>query len=194
MKKALYILLFVGVSSAAMAQSGFMSWQYSVGFGTGDQSDYIGATSWRGVTYNYSKLVRDNVAVGLEIGWNAFYEEKPYDTYSRGNFDLSGKQWRYSNHVPLLFTVGYYHNPEEDIVPFVNFGIGTMYSERRVSMGQWEIYQDAWPFTVKPELGVMFNTGGMAFALSGKYYYGMKTGDLPAHGYFTVNLGFVFIN
>jgi len=193
MKKALYILFFIGVSSSSMAQSGFMSWQYSAGFGSGDQHDYIKTTSLRGVTFNYSKFVRDGVSVGLEIGWNAFYEEKSYDTYSRGNFDLSGKQWRYSNHVPLLFTVGYYANPEDDLVPFVNVGIGTMYSERRVNMGQWEIYQDAWPFTVKPELGVIFNTNGLAFGLSAKYYHGIKTGDLPAQTYFTLNFGIVFL-
>jgi hypothetical protein len=194
MKKALYILLFLGVTSSAIGQSGFMSWQYSMGFGAGNQHDYIGQTSFRGVTYNYSKIVRDNVAVGLEIGWNAFYEAKSNATYTRGNFDLSGKQYRYSNHVPILATVGYYFNPENELIPFLNFGIGTMYSERRTSMGQWEIYQDAWPFTVKPEVGFILNTGGMAFSVSSKYYYGFKTGDLPAHGYFTINIGFVFIN
>ena len=194
MKKALYILILIGVTTSAMAQSSFMSWQYSMGFGAGDQHDYIGKASFRGITYNYSKLVNDGVGVGLEIGWNAFYEKKDFDTYTRGNFDLSGKQYRYSNHVPLLFTVGYYAHPEENIIPFINVGIGTMYSERRVTMGGYDIYQDAWPFTVKPEVGVILNSNGHALALSGKYYYGLKTGDLPAHGYFAINIGFVFIN
>jgi hypothetical protein len=190
MKKVLYILLFTFIASSAMAQQSFMSWQYSMGFATGDLKSYTSPVSFRGVTYNYNKFVKDNVAVGLEIGWNVFYEKKPFDTYNYKNFDYSGKQWRYSNNVPLLFTVGYYDMSNE-ITPFVNVGIGTMYSERRTSFGQYYFIQDGWHFELKPELGVMYNTEGASLAISGKYYYGFKTGDLPAEGYFTINVGFV---
>jgi hypothetical protein len=37
----------------------------------------------------------------------------------------------------------------------------------------------------------MYNTEGASLAISGKYYYGFKAGDLPAEGYFTINLGVV---
>jgi len=33
----------------------------------------------------------------------------------------------------------------------------------------------------------------MGFMIASKYYYGFKAGDLPAQGYFTINVGFVFI-
>ena len=190
MKKVLYIFLFAVIASSAMAQQSFMSWQYSMGFATGDLHTYIAPVSFRGVTYNYNKFVKDNVAVGLEIGWNVFYEKKPFDTYNYKNIDYSGKQWRYSNNVPLLFTVGYYDMSNE-ITPFINVGIGTMYSERRTSFGQYSFIQDGWHFELKPELGVMYNTEGASLSISSKYYYGFKTGDLPAEGYFTINVGFV---
>jgi hypothetical protein len=50
---------------------------------------------------------------------------------------------------------------------------------------------DGWHFVLKPELGLMYKTEGASLALSGKYYYGFKAGDLPAEGYFTINFGIV---
>jgi outer membrane protein len=193
MKKILYILLFTSIVSTVTAQTSYMSWQYTMGFTTGNLNDYISQTSFRGVTYDYTKLVNGGVGVGLEIGWNTFYEKKSYDTYSYNNFDLSGKQYRYTNNVPLLFTVSYYVSPDDDFTPFVGLGIGTMWSERATAFGTHTLYRDAWPFTLRPELGILFDTGGVGLALSGKYYYGFETGDLPAQSYFTVNVGLVFI-
>jgi hypothetical protein len=191
MKKTLYILLFTLLASSAMAQNSMMSWQYSVGFATGDLHDYVAPVSWRGVTYNYNHLVETGAAIGLEIGWNVFYEAKGYATYSYKDLDYSGKQYRYSNNVPLLFTVSYFVNPDDQITPFAGIGIGTMYSERKTAMGAYTFTSDAWHFEMKPEVGIMYNTEGASVALSAKYYYGLKAGDLPAEGFFTVNLGIV---
>jgi opacity protein-like surface antigen len=191
MKKLLYIFLFTVIASSALAQNGIMSWQYSMGFATGDLKDYTSPASFRGVTYNYSWLVETGAAVGLEIGWNVFYEEKPYNTYTKGDFDYSGKQYRTSNNVPLLFNLGYYKNMDDKITPFAGLGIGTMWSERRTSMGSYVFTQDGWHFELKPELGIMYNTEGASLALSAKYYYGFKAGDLPAEGFFTINVGIV---
>jgi hypothetical protein len=191
MKKTLYILLFTVLASSAMAQNSMMSWQYSVGFTTGDLHDYVAPVSWRGVTYNYNRMVETGASVGLEIGWNVFYEERAYDTYSSGDWDYSGKQYRYSNNVPLLFTIGYFVNPDDAVTPFANLGIGTMYSERKTAMGAYTFTADGWHFEMKPELGIMYNTEGASLSLSGKYYYGFKAGDLPAEGFFTINVGIV---
>jgi hypothetical protein len=191
MKKTLYILLFTLLGSSAMAQNSMMSWQYSVGFATGDLHDYVAPVSWRGVTYNYNHMVETGAALGLEIGWNVFYEEKGYATYSYKDLDYSGKQYRYSNNVPMLFTVSYFVNPDDQITPFAGIGIGTMYSERKTAMGAYTFTSDGWHFEMKPEVGIMYNTEGASLALSAKYYYGLKAGDLPAEGFFTVNLGIV---
>jgi hypothetical protein len=108
MKKALYILLFTVLASSAMAQTSMMSWQYSIGFATGSMHDYTSPVSWRGVTYNYNHMVETGASVGLEFGWNVFYEAKSYATYTgNNNVDYSGKQYRYSNNAPILFTIGY---------------------------------------------------------------------------------------
>jgi hypothetical protein len=41
----------------------------------------------------------------------------------------------------------------------------------------------------------LYKTGnGVGFNIVSKYYYGFKAGDLPAQGFFTINVGFIFEN
>jgi hypothetical protein len=192
MKKVLYILLFTVIASPSMAQKSFISWQYSIGFGSGDMHSFINPVSFRGVTFNYNKFVQAGVAVGIEAGLNTFYEKKSWDTYTTGNFSYSGKQYRYSNSVPLLFTASYYMNPDEDLIPFAGLGIGSLYTEKRSDFGTYSFTNDAWQFAIKPELGIIYKTEGASLSISSKYYYGFKGGDLPATNYFTINIGLVF--
>ena len=194
MKKVIFILLFVSIASYATAQRSFNTWNYSMGFTTGDLNEYIGKASFRGVTYDYTKLVTENVGVGLELGWSTFYEEMGYGTYSSGDFTYSGKQWRYSNHLPMMFTANYYKFTSSGLIAYGGLGVGTIYVERRTDMGTWAFTKDAWEFALKPEIGVIFDTGGAGISLSGKYYYGFSAADLEAQSYFTINIGFVFIN
>jgi hypothetical protein len=192
MKKVIYIFLFTIIASSTLAQDRFVSWQYSMGFGSGDLHSFINPASFRGFTVNYSKFVKPGVTAGFEAGWNTFYEKKSWDTYTTGNFSYSGKQYRYNNSVPLLFTAGYYLHPDDNIIPFAGFGAGTMYTERRTDFGTYSFTNDAWQFAVKPELGIIYKTEGASLSVSSKYYYGFKGGDLPATSYFTLNVGLVF--
>ena len=139
-------------------------------------------------------LVSSDVGVGVDIGWNVFYDEIPAAEYTNKKLTYYGKQWRYSNHFPMLVAADYYVNPSEMIVPFVGLGVGTMYSLQNTDMGQYTFEKTAWHFVLRPEVGVIFNAAsGVGFKISSKYYYGFKAGDLPAQGYATINVGFVFV-
>lgn len=191
MKKILiFALLFTGVT--AMAQNNLTTLQYPMGFGTGDLGDFISKTSFRGFAIDYRKLIQPTIGVGIDLGWNVFYEEKAYDTYSVGSTDVSGKQYRYNNQFPMLVAADYYKKQGEKTSFFAGLGIGTMYSLRNTDMGTWTLEQDAWHFVLEPEIGVMYEINPEAsFSFSTKYYHGFETGDLPAQGYFTLNFGIV---
>ena len=81
--KKIFLIAFVSLCSigALYAQSN-SAITYSIGFATGDLGDYIGQPSFRGITFDYHKMVQPNVGVGFSLGWNTFYEDKPYDTYT----------------------------------------------------------------------------------------------------------------
>jgi opacity protein-like surface antigen len=191
MKKIFIILLSV-VAISASAQS-LTSLQYSMGFGTGDLGDYIGNASFRGFAIDYRKLVQPNIGVGINLGWNVFYEEAPSETYTQGTASLSGKQYRYNNQFPMLMAGTYYLKPGEQINPFAGLGLGTMYSLRNTDMNLYTLEEDAWHFALCPEVGVMFAANpDMSLSITGKYYYGFEAGDLPSQSYFALNVGFVF--
>jgi opacity protein-like surface antigen len=190
--KKIFLFLFVVTVIPAFSQS-ITSLQYSMGFGTGDLGDFIGTPSFRGFTLDFRKLVQPNVGVGIDVGWNVFYNEKSNDVYTVGDLSYSGKQWRYNNQVPILAAVDYYLKPGEQINPFVGLGIGTMFSRRNTDMGQYTLQQDAWHFALRPEAGILYEVNPeFALSVTGKYYYGFEAGDLPAQGYFALNFGFVF--
>ncbi|MFD2202956.1 outer membrane beta-barrel protein [Shivajiella indica] len=196
MKKLIYItsfLLFVAVSSAT-AQS-YSTFSYSVGIPTSDLGDFISKTSWRGVTYDYRKLVQPNIGVGFTVGWNVFYEEKGSATYTIDNRSLTGKQWRYSNNFPLLVAADYYIKPGEDLNPFVGLGLGTLYTNRTTDMGIYRLERDAWSFAFQPEVGIKYSINYYAgLNLSLKYFYGLQAGDFNGdQSYLAFNIGYVFM-
>ena len=71
MKKIYLVLIFYIAATCAFAQS-ITNVQYSMGFGTGDLSDFIGKPSFRGITVDFRKMVQPNLGVGFELGWNVF--------------------------------------------------------------------------------------------------------------------------
>jgi hypothetical protein len=195
MKKIFIVTILMVLSASAFSQKSFVSFQYSMGFGTGNLHDFIGQASFRGFTFDYRNMVQPSVGVGLDMGWNVFYEEKPDAVYQYKDLTYSGKQWRYGNYFPMLVAADYYFKPDADIVPYAGFGLGTMYSRQNTDMATYTFEKDAWSFAIRPEVGLVFKAGqGVHFNVVGKYYYGLKAGDLPAQGYFTLNVGFVFVN
>ncbi len=195
MKKILFIIILAFSVSSAFAQSNLTAIQYSMGFGTGDLGDYIGQPSFRGFNIDYRRMVQPNVGVGFDLGWNVFYDERPDDTYEIGNLAYSGKQYRYNNQFPILLAADYYFQPGESVNPFVGFGTGIMFSNRETDMGVYAFERDAVNFTIRPEVGILYEMNpDVSFKVSGKYYYGFEAGDLPAQGYFTLNLGLVLTN
>lgn len=196
MKKLILILAISFIANIGLmkAQDGYTSFQYAIGFGTGDLGDYINKTSFRGFLFEYKKSFgNENIYVGFDLAWNAFYEKMDYDTYTNGNASLSGKQWRYNNQFPMLISADYLLQPDNDLSPYINFGLGTMYSKRRTDMGIYMLEQDAWHFALKPEIGAIYDFGNNSgFKLAAKYYTGFKSGDLETQSYFVISAGLVF--
>jgi opacity protein-like surface antigen len=195
MKKIYLIILLIMISATSriMAQNNMMGVQYSIGYTTGDFNNFIGKVAFRGMSLDYHKLVTENIGVGFEIGWNYFWEEKPYATYTEGSMSLSGKQYRYCLATPFTVSLNYYLAPGEFMNPFLGFGIGTEYTRNELKMGLYERSSDVFHFVMKPEIGVIINPGGNAgIYISARYYDALKSGDIGKRSYFTTNIGLLW--
>ena len=195
MKKIIFIISICFITVGAVAQSS-TTLSYSVGIPVGDLSDYIGNMSWRGVSLDYRKMVNPNIGVGFSASWNVFYEAMGRSTYTIDNQSLTGKQYRYSNHIPLYVNPTYYLKPGETVNPFFSLGIGTIYTLRNTDMNLYTWEQEAWGFALAPEVGLNYNIDDTAaFTVSGKLNYGFKSGDLNSdQSFFVINVGFTFMN
>ncbi len=196
MKKFLFISAFfvLMLASNVKAQS-LTTVSYSMGLATGDLGDYASNFSGRGFTLDYRKMVQPNLGVGVYTGWNVFYDERPYDTYTIDNRSLSGKQFRYVNTFPLMFATDYYFKPGEDLNPFIGLGVGTIYTQRDTDIGIYRLEQDAWSLAFAPQVGFYYSVNrynGISF--SAKYNLGLAAGDFnSSQSYLSLNIGFVFM-
>lgn len=198
MKKLIVLaaLTLVIFSQRAVGQeSEYLSVQYSVGIGIGDMGDFISKPSFRGVLLEYRRSINSNLSVGIDFGWNVFYEKKDYDTYTVGTETLSGIQYRYQNELPMLAALDYNFSGEENpFKPYAGLGIGTIYTERATDMGLWRLEQNPWQFLVRPEVGFLYELSySVSAKVAAKYYYGFAAGDLDeAQGYVSINVGLAF--
>ncbi len=192
MKKVILLLLLAGsLTTPAVAQHSF-SIQYALGFG-GTINNYITSTSVRGATFEYKIYPQPNIAIGIDAGWNHFYERRAYDTYTQGTRSLTGVQYRYANAVPIFATFDYYIQPGNKINPFVGLGIGTIYLDRYVDMGIFRVSDDEWHFGLKPEAGVLVSLNPeMDFILSLRFNNAFATQDSDQQNFMTFNIGFVW--
>lgn len=194
MKKIFFALLFTGIISSTMvnAQENFYSIQYSVGFATGDLKDYNSSASFRGMSFEYRYMMQPAIGVGLETGYNLFYDKMDYATYTKGTISVSGIQYRYTHAVPVLAAFDYYLKPDTQFNPFVGLGIGTIYSYRDLDMGMYTQESDVWQFALRPQVGVLVTTQFADLIVAAKYFNGFKANDTEGQQYFTINLGLVF--
>ncbi len=103
----LIIFLLALATRQAFSQSTFTV-QYAINFPLGNTADYIGATSFRGISLDYRYHIQPNIAIGIGTGWYTFYEQKDYGTYDNddGSLAISGVQYRYINSAPILLVGG----------------------------------------------------------------------------------------
>jgi outer membrane protein len=194
MKKIFFVLLFTGVIAATQlkAQENIYSIQYSIGFATGDLKEFNESASFRGMSFEYRYMMQPSIGVGLETGYNLFYDRMDYATYTQGTQSLSGIQYRYTHAVPVLAAFDYYLKPDTKVNPFVGLGVGTLYTNRDLDMGMFTMESDVWQFALRPQVGAMISTPAADLIVGAKYFSGFKAKDTEGQSYFTFNVGLVF--
>jgi hypothetical protein len=141
----------------------------------------------------FQRRQKENLEFGLETGWQTFYQREESKVYTDGSASISGIQYRYTNIAPILAGVKFYKTGKESVEPYAGVGLGVMYVNRSTDFGLYRITTEVWPFTIRPELGVLFHfQPGVSAMIGAKYYAAFSTSDLDAQSYLSFNVGFVF--
>lgn len=194
MKLFISIAVFALGSLCARAQGGNITISYPISFPMGNLNDYISKTSFRGINFEFNRQIKPQVSVGLEVGWNVFYHDAGEVQYKDATVTVTGKQYRYTNSVPLLVGAQYWPNSKgKNASPYVGLGLGTVYSNRSTDLGLYRITNEAWQFALRPEAGFVFKTvSGVNPFVGVKYYWPFNSNDLDGQTFLSVNFGIKF--
>ncbi len=194
LRQLLLIAAIVMAPLAGMSQGqNIYILEYPIGFAIGDMNDFIDEPSFRGFNFGYRNLNDDGIALGIDMGWQTFYEEMDQATYTVDTRSITGLQYRYMNMFTASAQVDKVFADGSDVRPFIGLGAGTSYARRTVDMGQWSLETDPWQFMLQPEAGVsLYLEGGNALMFSANYYMGFKTQDLEAQNFLALTIGFAF--
>jgi outer membrane protein W len=191
-----YILLVIAalILSVNSYTQGLYTLKYTMGFGVGSTSEYIGSPSFRGVTFEGRGFVTDNISLGGLFNWTTFYEKLGGATFEQGNTTLTGTQFRYINAFPLLFQAHYYFTEDPDSPRFyAGVGTGAYKMVRRTNIGVWTHEYNQWQYGVSPEVGVLFPVGmDSKFNLSFRYHYVVKAKDTTDYSWMGLSIGFAW--
>ena len=84
------------------------SFNYYIGFPSGNFGDFIGENSFRGFSFDYDHYLNEKVSIGGYVGWSIFHEIFDRQTYDFEGGAINIKQWRYSHAVPIILQ-SHYH-------------------------------------------------------------------------------------
>ena len=196
MKKILIIIfLLISSFSFSFAQGGYFTIQHATAIPFGNANDFIEDISLRGYALGYHYFLTPEVSIGIDGGFNSFYQRRGFDTYTDGTVSISGIQYRYLNNIPIHLTGRYMFLPDQRLRPFVGLGLGTVYATRRVDMGLFSNRNSGWMLSIKPEVGVKYLINNrFALTLSARYFQTFDANDLDSQPFGTLNFGVVILN
>jgi opacity protein-like surface antigen len=188
------VLVVVGLVTAALptstaAQNLFIGFSYGMGIPTGDTKEFIGNTSFRGMAFDWRKLVGERVSAGFHIGWSVF-DEETLETASRPGVDVTGKQFRYINAFPILANFYYYLGNNRSFRPYIGGEAGAYIIEQRLEVGLYALEEHNWHFGLAPAGGVSFPLSDEMFTfVNARYNYAFKSGNTIDHSWWSINIG-----
>ena len=180
MKKIILIIaLLIAVSSSSInAQSrssisGIINFAWDMNLPLNNK-DFISKFSLPGARLESRWFVNPNMSFGVEIEWFSMYEYAPTQTYHLENLDITTDLYKYLYSVPLTASLHYYPVTDGKAIPYVGLAAGAAYVEPSVYFNIYQITDDNWGFTFKPEIGCIVPFGDGAnygLSLSARYNY-----------------------
>ena len=190
------IILFLLLSVNLFAQDFLTGLTYSISIPTGNTSDFISNTSFKGLSIDLRKFFSYNASIGFLVGWSAF-EEETNKTISTIHGDVSGEQSRLINSFPVMITTHYYLGEGREFRPFIGIGVGMYYFYHQLELPDDNLESNKWHFGVAPEAGFVYLLESIYAFVNVRYNYAFSaeneiTKISTAQSYLTFNIGFAF--
>jgi len=127
---------------------------YKVGIPTGNLKNLTDETSLRGWSGFLSHGINDRLAVGLETGFQDFYQQYPRQIIHESGSDLSAVITNSIQTIPVLVKAKYKLTEGGPLQPFAALGVGGNLIQYRKFYGQFSESYSKIGFAAQPELGI----------------------------------------
>lgn len=187
----------------ASAQRGEVRMIASVAGATplGDFKDVVDKTSVRGADVNILYGLNEKFSLGLNIGFQDFYQKFPRGLYKLSDgSDISAVITNSVQTLPLLATARYNFMPEARVQPYATAGAGAAFVTNKQYLGEYPNENNKFSFAAKPGIGVYIpfrKQGQVGLNLGVNYHYiAYKEAGISNLSYlgFTVGIGFPMRN
>ena len=191
MIKKYFLIIALGLATFFVKGQGetiiIVNYLPSVSFG--EIADFTDMFSSRGIDFEVNYFVAEDLSVGFVGSWNIFQAKVVGESFEYKEWLVTGTQFRYTNTVPLNVNVKKYFG-DNDVVPYVGVGLGTMYAKKSGDVGVFTFSDDKWLLNVAPEIGMLYDISrNNVLSLKLKYNYGLKAGDFPSISYVSFGVG-----
>jgi len=160
--KKLIILIFIYTACAGSisAQDWHLenlmtfNWQIATPLST----NYLKETSLAGGNFEYRRLIKPNMSVGIGFSWNSFEQYIQPKIYDRPD----GSRQIYTDFVhqvytlPMYLNAHYYFKGGDKLKPYAGIGLGAQYSEQSAYYNIFVTEEDNWGFVARPEAGLLY--------------------------------------
>jgi hypothetical protein len=190
--------MILGLASASQAQfmgDSYGAVTYNMGLPVSDTKDFTSAYSWRGMGLEFRKFNKENMSVGLSLGWNVFHEETNETIeIAEGRGSATGNQDRTINAFPLMVGFQIYGGQEGSARPYFGVSGPGFYIEQRLDIGVFSFQEDGWNWGLAPEVGLIVPVrGGDAnMLLNVRYNYAFEGYGRGPYSYLGFNVGFAW--
>ena len=198
----LYSSILILIITASVSAQSLGNMTYNMSFPTGNLSDFIDKTSFKGFGIEGRWFQSRNLSLGLSFAWTVFDQRvsDPIQIVQDGvSATVSGTQIRVVNSLPILATAHFYTGKRRDKFRFYfGTGVGMYYIKQRLEIGLVAFESDNWHFGVAPEVGVIINfSREFTMIVNTKYNYAFSAGEALGGGdnqidYWGINIGFVW--
>jgi hypothetical protein len=173
-----------------------LQWDAAIPLGnTSSLCSQIEKNSYKGISLEYKKCIRENILAGARVGLNSFFEEKGLSSIVFEDDTIYGNFDSHLQTVPIMLTAGYLFKSNK-FVPYAGIGLGVYYIRgKSVSSSMEYETENAWHFGFSPEVGITipFIISNFGLNINTKYNMAVKTNNAPTHSWFSFGIGLSFM-
>lgn len=174
-RNSLFFIIAMCASAVALSQQkpARLELNYSAGIPAGNFRNQIENVSPRGAEASLLFSISDQLSLGLQTGFQDFYQKYPRQVFEESGYALSAVVTNSVQVIPLMFKARYHFNRTNAVQPYASLAAGANLITYGKYYGEFVDGNTKLGFAAQPELGIHIPLGAAkrsAFNLGAGYH------------------------